>query len=59
MSLAQAAAAMGARMIGAEARFGGVSTDTRSIGRGELFEEHLDVDQPWQLRNVRSRQWRS
>jgi homospermidine synthase len=28
-------------------------------GRGELFEEHLDVDQPWQLRNVRSRQWRS
>jgi homospermidine synthase len=28
-------------------------------GRGELFDEHLDVDQPWQLRNVRSRQWRA
>jgi homospermidine synthase len=28
-------------------------------GRGELFDEDLDVDQPWQLRNVRSRQWRS
>jgi homospermidine synthase len=27
-------------------------------GRGELFEEDLDVDQPWQLQNVRSRQWR-
>jgi homospermidine synthase len=28
-------------------------------GRGELFDEDLDVDQPWQLRNVRSRQWRT
>jgi homospermidine synthase len=28
-------------------------------GRGELFDENLDVDQPWQLQNVRSRQWRS
>jgi homospermidine synthase len=28
-------------------------------GRGELFDEDLDVDQPWQLRNVRSRQWRA
>jgi homospermidine synthase len=28
-------------------------------GRGELFDEDLDVDAPWQLRNVRSRQWRS
>jgi homospermidine synthase len=28
-------------------------------GRGELFDEDLDVDQPWQFRNVRSRQWRS
>jgi homospermidine synthase len=27
-------------------------------GRGELFEEDLDIDQPWQLQNVRSRQWR-
>ncbi|MGE0583010.1 MAG: saccharopine dehydrogenase C-terminal domain-containing protein [Steroidobacteraceae bacterium] len=27
-------------------------------GRGELFEERLDVDLPWQLQNVRSRQWR-
>jgi homospermidine synthase len=28
-------------------------------GRGELFDEDLDVDQPWQVQNVRSRQWRS
>jgi homospermidine synthase len=28
-------------------------------GRGELFDEELDVDHPWQFRNVRSRQWRS
>jgi homospermidine synthase len=27
-------------------------------GRGELFEETLDIDQPWQLQNVLSRQWR-
>lgn len=27
-------------------------------GRGELFYEDLDVDRPWQLQNVRSRQWR-
>ncbi|MBX3695187.1 MAG: saccharopine dehydrogenase NADP-binding domain-containing protein [Steroidobacteraceae bacterium] len=27
-------------------------------GRGELFEERLDADLPWQLQNVRSRQWR-
>jgi homospermidine synthase len=27
-------------------------------GRGELFEEDLDVDLPWRLQNVRSRQWR-
>ncbi len=27
-------------------------------GRGELFEEVLDTDQPWELQNVRSRQWR-
>jgi homospermidine synthase len=26
-------------------------------GRGELFPERLDVDKPWQLRNIRGRQW--
>ena len=26
-------------------------------GRGELFAERLDVDNPWQLQNIRSRQW--
>lgn len=26
-------------------------------GRGELFPERLDVDSPWQLQNIRSRQW--
>lgn len=26
-------------------------------GRGELFPEELDVDRPWQLQNVRGRQW--
>ncbi len=28
-------------------------------GRGELFDEALDPLQPWQLRNVRARQWRA
>jgi homospermidine synthase len=28
-------------------------------GRGELFAEDLDPDHPWQLQNVRSRQWRA
>jgi len=37
MSLAEAAGAIGARHVGADARFSGVSTDTRSVGRGELF----------------------
>jgi UDP-N-acetylmuramoyl-tripeptide--D-alanyl-D-alanine ligase len=37
MSLAEAAAAMQARAVGADARFAGVSTDTRSLGKGELF----------------------
>jgi UDP-N-acetylmuramoyl-tripeptide--D-alanyl-D-alanine ligase len=37
MSLAEAAAAMGARTAGEERRFEGVSTDTRSIAKGELF----------------------
>lgn len=26
-------------------------------GRGELFPESLDVDHPWQLRNIQGRQW--
>jgi homospermidine synthase len=37
---------------------GEFTTWTPLQGRGELFEEHLDVDLPWQLQNVRSRQWR-
>lgn len=28
-------------------------------GRGQLFEEMLDVDRPWQLENTRARQWRA
>jgi len=28
-------------------------------GRGELFDEDLDPGRPWQLRNVRARQWRA
>jgi UDP-N-acetylmuramoyl-tripeptide--D-alanyl-D-alanine ligase len=46
MSLAEAAAAMQGDLAGADARFRGVSTDSRSIGRGELFVairgEHFD-----------------
>ncbi len=48
MSLGEAAQAMGARLAsGSEAeRFGGVSTDTRSVGQGQLFVairgEHFD-----------------
>jgi UDP-N-acetylmuramoyl-tripeptide--D-alanyl-D-alanine ligase len=37
MSLSEAAAAMGARAVGADVRFNGVSTDTRSVGKGQLF----------------------
>jgi len=37
MSLYEAVAAAGGRAVGADARFDGVSTDTRSIGRGQLF----------------------
>jgi UDP-N-acetylmuramoyl-tripeptide--D-alanyl-D-alanine ligase len=37
MSLSEAAAAIGARAVGTDVRFDGVSTDTRSIGRGQLF----------------------
>ncbi len=37
MSLVEAAGAVHGRLVGADARFTGVSTDTRTIGRGELF----------------------
>jgi len=37
MSLAEAAAVLGARMRGGDARFSGVSTDSRTLRRGELF----------------------
>ncbi len=38
----------------------GAYTDWTPLqGRGVLFDEHLDVDRPWQLRNVRARQWRA
>ena len=37
MSLAEAAIAMQGRLAGADARFTGVSTDSRGIGAGELF----------------------
>jgi UDP-N-acetylmuramoyl-tripeptide--D-alanyl-D-alanine ligase len=46
MSLAEAAAAMQGTLKGPDARFRGVSTDSRAIGRGELFVairgEHFD-----------------
>src|SRR5919204_60953 len=37
MSLAEAARVTGGRVSGNDARFAGVSTDSRSIGAGELF----------------------
>ena len=37
MSLAESALAIGGRSAGADVRFAGVSTDTRTLGRGELF----------------------
>ena len=37
MSLAEAARVASGRVSGADARFAGVSTDSRSIARGELF----------------------
>jgi len=38
----------------------GAYTDWTPLqGRGELFDEELDPAQPWQLRNVRARQWRA
>jgi homospermidine synthase len=38
----------------------GAYTDWTPLqGRGQLFEEDLDPDRPWQLRNVRARQWRA
>jgi UDP-N-acetylmuramoyl-tripeptide--D-alanyl-D-alanine ligase len=46
MSLAEAAVAMQGVLKGADARFGGVSTDSRSVAAGELFVairgEHFD-----------------
>jgi homospermidine synthase len=36
---------------------GEFTTWTPLQGRGELFPEKLDVDHPWQLQNIRSRQW--
>jgi UDP-N-acetylmuramoyl-tripeptide--D-alanyl-D-alanine ligase len=46
MSLSEAAAAAGGRAIGNDVRFNGVSTDTRTVGKGELFVairgEHFD-----------------
>ncbi|HVC10367.1 MAG TPA: UDP-N-acetylmuramoyl-tripeptide--D-alanyl-D-alanine ligase [Burkholderiales bacterium] len=37
MSLGEAAQALGAQLAGADVRFGGVSTDSRSLRSGELF----------------------
>jgi len=37
MGLGEAAQAIGAQAVGAEVRFRGVSTDTRSVSQGELF----------------------
>ena len=46
MSLAEAAAATQGTLVGPDVRFRGVSTDSRSVGRGELFVairgEHFD-----------------
>lgn len=36
---------------------GEFTTWTPLQGRGELFPEKLDVDSPWQLQNIRGRQW--
>jgi homospermidine synthase len=36
----------------------GAFTDWTPLqGRGDLFPEKLDVDSPWQLQNIRGRQW--
>ena len=38
----------------------GAYTDWTPLqGRGVMFDEDLDVDRPWQLQNVRARQWRA
>jgi homospermidine synthase len=38
----------------------GAFTDWTPLqGRGELFDEALDPGRPWQLQNVRARQWRA
>ena len=46
MSLAEAAAATQGTLVGPDVRFRGVSTDSRSVGRGQLFVairgEHYD-----------------
>ena len=46
MSLSEAAVSANARLVGADARFSGVSTDSRSLSKGELFiairGEHFD-----------------
>ena len=46
MALAEAARAINARVQGADARFSGVSTDSRTLGKGDLFVavrgEHFD-----------------
>ena len=41
-------------------RLVGAFTDWTPLqGRGELFDEALDPARPWQLRNIRARQWRA
>ncbi len=38
----------------------GAFTDWTPLqGRGQLYEEGLDADQPWQLKNIRARQWKA
>ncbi len=38
----------------------GAYTDWTPLqGRGELYDEHLDPEHPWLLRNIRARQWSS
>lgn len=38
----------------------GAFTDWTPLqGRGQLYDEGLDADHPWQLKNIRARQWRA
>jgi len=38
----------------------GAFTDWTPLqGRGQLYDEGLDADQPWQLKNIRARQWKA